>query len=296
MTVSIIVITYKRLAELKESLNKLLEENEDFDELILIDNHSEDGTKEYVEELAGRESKLKAYFLEENLGVAGGRNYAIQKATGDILIFLDDDAIFEKKGMISAVKEHLEKDVSKKIGVLAFRIVNYYTNSMRTEEIPFTDKNLDMTVPRLTSAYIGAGHAIRKEVFKECGLYPKDYFYGVEELDLSFRVINHNYEIWYWPKATVLHKQVVAGRVTNQNKWIMAFRNRMLTSYRYLDLQYRIVIGMGLFLKIAIKSRNILVPFWGLKRYIKDKKTVQTERMSDTAMAYLKKNYGRIWL
>ena len=296
MTASIIVITYKRLTELQESITALLEEKEEFDELILVDNHSGDGTKEYGRTLAKEEPKVKFYSLDENLGVAGGRNFAITKATGDILIFLDDDAVFSKKGNIAAVKRTFDEDYQRKIGVLAFRIVNFYTGTMRTEEMPFTDKSLDMSVARRTSAYIGAGHAIRKEVFEECGVYPEDYFYGVEELDLSFRVIDKGFEIWYWPEVVVLHKQVVTGRVTNKHKWIMAFRNRMLTSYRYLGAKYRMVIGCILFIKIAIKSKSLLVPIQGAICYEQDKKKTKKHRVSKETMLYLKNNYGRIWL
>ena len=80
MTISVIIITYKRLNELKETIQTLLKEKEAFDELILIDNHSEDGTLEYGNILETQEEKVKFFSLEKNLGVAGGRNFGISKA------------------------------------------------------------------------------------------------------------------------------------------------------------------------------------------------------------------------
>lgn len=294
MTISVVVITYKRLAELQETMQLLLEEKTEYEEIILVDNHSEDGTYEYGTELANKEEKVQFYSLPKNLGVAGGRNFAAQKAKGDVLVFLDDDAILASKGYFGKIKQKLEKE--ERVGVLAFQIINFYTKKMRSEEIPFTDKNLDMEQERLTSTYIGAGHAIRKEIFEKCGLYPQDYFYGVEELDLSFRVIDAGYEILYFPAVKVLHKQVLTGRVSNQEKWAMSYRNRMMTAYRYLSWQYRLVLGTVLFAKIMILGRSIMAPLTGFRRYCKDKKNVELSRVSEEAIAYMKANYGRLWI
>jgi GT2 family glycosyltransferase len=294
MTISVIIITYKRLRELKETIQSLQEEAEAWDELILIDNHSEDGTKAYGEELMAGNAKIKFCSLTENLGVAGGRNFGVKQASGDVLVFLDDDAVFAQKGYFSVIREKMEKDPA--IGALAFRVINFYSGQMRTEEMPFTDKKLDMGVERLTSTFIGAGHAIRREVFEKCGLYPADYFYGVEELDLSFRIIDKGYSILYFPSVRVLHKQVNTGRVTNQEKWIMSYRNRMLTAYKYLPTKYVVGLGLVLFGKIAIRSRSITAPAEGLRRYKKNRRDTKRQVVSNEAVMYMKNNYGRLWI
>lgn len=294
MTISVIIITYKRLNELKETIQTLLQEKDGYDELILIDNHSEDGTLEYGNELEAQEEKVKFFSLEKNLGVAGGRNFGISKALGDVLVFLDDDAVFAKQGSFASVREKMEKN--PRIGILAFQVINFYSKTMRTEEIPFTNKMLDPTQERLTSTFIGAGHAIQKTVFDSCGLYPEDYFYGVEELDLSFRAIGAGYDILYFPTVQVLHKQVETGRVTNQEKWIMSYRNRLLTAYKFLPTKYLVGTGMILFAKITLLSRGMKAPIEGLKRFSAKKSEQERNRISKEAIAYLKKNYGRLWI
>jgi GT2 family glycosyltransferase len=153
-----------------------------------------------------------------------------------------------------------------------------------------------MSVERLTSTFIGAGHAIRREVFEKCGLYPEDYFYGVEELDLSFRIIDAGYRILYFPSVQVLHKQVNTGRVTNQEKWIMSYRNRLLTAYKYLPMKYVVGLGIILFGKITVLSKGISAPLEGLRRYRKSRKMTDTHKISREAIGYLKSNYGRLWI
>lgn len=292
--ISVIIITYKRIDELKNTVESLLKEKDDFLELIIIDNHSEDGTYEYGSKLQEVEEKVHFWSLGKNMGVAGGRNFAMQQAHGEILFFMDDDAVLAKEGAFPRIVDKFREN--PQIGVLAFRIINYYTKQMRTEEIPFTNKNLDMTQEWLTSTYIGAGHAIRKEVIDKCGLYPEDYFYGGEELDLSFRIINHGYDILYYPEVEVFHKQVPTGRITNKEKWIMVYRNRLLTAYRYLPKKYQYVSNILWGIKIFIKSGSIKSVIVALKRYMISKKEIHRETISSKTIAYLKKNYGRLWI
>lgn len=292
--ISLIIITYNRIEELKETVENVLSDEVDkISELIIVDNASCDGTDKYGYGICEENSLIRYIRLENNLGVAGGRNYAIKQATGDILIFLDDDAIWNTTGNLSKVIDAFEQD--EKIGALAFKITNYYTRKIRTEEYPFIDKKLNPDQQRYTSTYIGAGHAIKREVFEQCGSYPEDFFYGGEELDLSYRMIGAGYEILYYPSIEVLHKQVQKSRMSNDSKWIQVYRNRLISSYKYLRLYNRLVIGMLWFIKIIIKSRSIYVPVMALKRYFNERNKEDILLLDNKAYKYMKKNSGRLY-
>ena len=292
--ISVIVITYKRLEVLKGTINSLLLEQNDFEELILVDNCSQDGTLEYGQQLEIKQKKVKFYSLPENGGVAAGRNFAVQQALGDILVFIDDDAVFNSQGYLPEIEKKFEQN--ENLGILAFRIINYYSGKMQAKEFPFTNKKLDQEKERKTSTYIGAGHAIRKEVFEKCGDYPEDFFYGGEELDLSFRAIDHGYEIIYYPTVEVLHKQVPTGRVEESQKWIMTYCNRLVTAYKYLPNPYRNVSAFVWYIKIALKTKSFRVPNEALKFFKTRKKNLDvTERIGKSALKYMEKNYGRLW-
>ena len=115
--ISVIVITYKRLEVLKETINSLLLEQNDFEELILVDNCSQDGTLEYGQQLEIKQKKVKFYSLPENGGVAAGRNFAVQQALGDILVFIDDDAVFNSQGYLPEIEKKFEQN--ENLGILA---------------------------------------------------------------------------------------------------------------------------------------------------------------------------------
>ncbi len=291
--ISIIIITYNRLEELKETIQTIREEESEYHELVIVDNCSEDGTKEYGDTLNAISDKIKYYRLDENRGVAGGRNYAIQQSTGDILVFLDDDAIWETKNNLPRIREAFEGN--RKLGCIAFKIINYYTHEIRREEYPFTDKTLSIDEPRLTSTYIGAGHALSRKVIDVCGLYPEDFMYGGEELDLSFRIINQGYEIMYDPKFAVLHKQVLKGRMKNDEKWIRVYRNRLIIGYKYLKGIYKIVSDSLWFIKILLITKSIRIPVCAVQEYRKVKNQLEKTTLTKDALAYMKNNYGRLW-
>jgi O-antigen biosynthesis protein len=58
-------------------------------EVVVLDNASTDGTWEWLQ----AQADVRAIRSEENLGVGGGRNYAAEHATGDLLLFLDNDMV-----------------------------------------------------------------------------------------------------------------------------------------------------------------------------------------------------------
>ena len=57
--ISIIIITYNRLDELKETIENVRQEENDYHELIIVDNCSLDGTQEYGESLNSISKKIK---------------------------------------------------------------------------------------------------------------------------------------------------------------------------------------------------------------------------------------------
>lgn len=90
--VSIIVTTYKRAQLLAETLGSILSQTFTDFELIVVDNMSEDGTKEYVTGLSDQRIR---YFRNPNNGViAVNRNYGIRQAKGKYIAFCDDDDIW----------------------------------------------------------------------------------------------------------------------------------------------------------------------------------------------------------
>ena len=90
MKITAAISTYNRLPSLKEAINSVKSQTFLPCELIIVDDNSTDGTKEYCENL---QLNIPLIYLrnDKNLGAALSRNRAIEKADGDYIAFLDDD-------------------------------------------------------------------------------------------------------------------------------------------------------------------------------------------------------------
>ncbi|MEO0293472.1 MAG: glycosyltransferase family 2 protein [candidate division WOR-3 bacterium] len=99
---SVIIPTSDRLPVLKACIFALLNQTvEDF-EIILIDDASRDGTREFIED--SNFSKVRYFRLEQRKGPYYARNLGIKEAKGEIIIFIDSDVVV----FPDFVEDHLE--------------------------------------------------------------------------------------------------------------------------------------------------------------------------------------------
>tara|TARA_Y100001970_G_scaffold269313_1_gene361596 strand:- start:1729 stop:2625 length:897 start_codon:yes stop_codon:yes gene_type:complete len=87
--VSVIIPTYNREDLLLNAINSVLNQTYDFFEIIIIDDYSNDETKDLV--LSIKDERIKYYRNKQNLYVAQSRNIGIKISSGSIITFLDDD-------------------------------------------------------------------------------------------------------------------------------------------------------------------------------------------------------------
>ena len=91
-TVSIIIPTYKRVEKLKRAIDSVLSQTFTNWEIIIIDNHSLDGTKELVDNY--NNPKIKMLLIKNNGNIAKSRNLGIKKSKGKYLALLDSDDLW----------------------------------------------------------------------------------------------------------------------------------------------------------------------------------------------------------
>lgn len=292
MLKSILIITFGREKELYETLISLKNYKRKDLELLILDNNKTDKLKSKIFEIMKNENIELRYFNDgKNYGVALGRNYLIERAKGKILITLDDD--IEIKEDINSFILKIEKYFldNSKIGCLAFNIINYYSKKQLRHEIPHGNKRLNFNENLETYYFIGAGHAIRKEVFNQTGLYPSDLGkYGGEERDLSFRILEKGYKILYTANIKIYHKISSNGRL--QEETLNRYRNQLIVLNRYMPKKYRIssniIWTLFYLLKRKIKLKEIKKVFVELSDLKKETISLQT-------LEKIKKMKGRIY-
>lgn len=92
--ISLLFLTYNRLDITEKCLNSYLSslDNDCIEELIILDNNSNNDTINFLRNYQNKHHKIKLIFSDDNLGVCGGRSILFDEAVGDIIISLDSDA------------------------------------------------------------------------------------------------------------------------------------------------------------------------------------------------------------
>jgi GT2 family glycosyltransferase len=242
LKISIIIITYNRPADMLELAGNIasLDNPGLLDEVIILNNRS---TSDYsaVEKFVKSQQHIPFRYLlaDENLGVARGRNFAAQKTNAPVLVFIDDDAIFQNKDALLQIRTIFSEEANRNTGIVAFRI--FYNATMNYQVNAFPHKQFEerKNWHRFDTYYFsGCAHAIRKEVFDKAGFYPGNFFYGMEEYDLSYRTLDTGFKIIYDDRITVLHKESPTGRLTNKEKLRSMWVNKTRVAWKYLPKKY----------------------------------------------------------
>jgi len=95
--VSIITPCYNSERFINECVSSVLEQTYTNWELIIIDDASDDNSRELISNIAERDNRIKFVFLTKNIGVAGARNIALEMSMGRYIAFLDSDDVWKKE-------------------------------------------------------------------------------------------------------------------------------------------------------------------------------------------------------
>lgn len=297
-----ILITYNRPDDVLELLKNIAQLNkaaELVEEIILINNASSADYSAVEEFIATHQHlPINYHFSNENLGVARGRNLAIEKSKAPILIMLDDDAVLQNgDALTNLVNEYQVNNTEKKKAIISFKVLYYDTLEMQVNAFPhkhfqqYKDKHFFETY-----YYAGGAHAILKEALAKVGSYPTDFFYGMEEYDLSYRLLDASYSIVYSDAVVMLHKESPLGRKPKDEKLKMMWLNKSKVAWRYLPKKYFYSTAlMWSFQYLKITNFNFGGFLRGWKQVASIPKTEKRSLVNKETMAYLKKVNARLW-
>ncbi len=107
--ISIILPAYNCENTIEECINSVLAQTYTDWELIIINDGSIDNTKELCEHIARRDNRVLV-FSTKNEGVVKARNYALKKARGEYVAFIDSDDQYSSDMLEKMMNTAMEKD------------------------------------------------------------------------------------------------------------------------------------------------------------------------------------------
>jgi GT2 family glycosyltransferase len=186
--VAVIIVTHNRAEWLRRSVQSVLRQQPSPPTLIVVDNGSTDHTPQVLQEECPGATVIR---LSHNTGCAIGSNVGAAAAPHDLLFFMDDDSELAVDAVASAARVLLSDD---RIGAVTGTIIED-GRPIRVTETP-------------SHTFINVCHsqgAFRKRAFLAAGMYPSDFFYGAEEMDLSLRLLEAGYDIVFHPGVVLFH-------------------------------------------------------------------------------------------
>jgi GT2 family glycosyltransferase len=300
---SFVIITYNRPGDALDLLRNITTLNraaELLEEVIIVNNASTESYAEVKKFITGN-PQINFRFLDapSNLGVAKGRNLAIGHAKAPILILLDDDAELQNTDALENIVRLFENHAKdeRPPGIISFKVVYYQNGQMQVNAFPHKKFHEYKHLPFFYTYYFAGGaHAIKKEVLEKIGSYPEDFFYGMEEYDLSYRILDSGYSIAYTDSVIMLHKESPLGRKPKKEKLMMMWINKSKVAYRYLPRKYFISTACMWSLEYLKQTGWDIAGFFrGWKKIASIPRTEKRSPISKNTLNYMDRAKARLW-
>lgn len=220
MKVGIVLVTFNRIDDLKKTLLAYDSQIVKPQFVLVVDNNSTDGTKEYLNEWEKQSSEFCHYVLSlsENIGGSGGFYMGMKEALNhqcDWIFVADDDAVPHKamlKELVDFSNTHMEEmdqisalctsvnNKGKCSGIHRCRIrksiLGYFESYVSEEEYEKEYFEIDI--------YSFVGTMIRKSALEKAGLARKEFFIYNDDYEHAVRV-GKTGRIICVPKAIMYH-------------------------------------------------------------------------------------------
>jgi GT2 family glycosyltransferase len=219
MLVSIVVPSYRteNRSSLAGAIESLLHQSYADIEVLVVVHTSEGLHEEIVRAYDGR-AKLKVLFDKRSLGASAARNVGIRVAQGDILAFLDDDAVADRKwleNLTSSYKELQAMAVGGKILPLWIPAKPAYFPDELYWLVGATHKDFAEDAVVQVRNVFASNMSFRKEVFAQVGLFNESLGFGNQgksclqgdEAEFGLRMTSKlGKRVIYDPRAVVYHR------------------------------------------------------------------------------------------
>ncbi len=232
-SLSAIIVAHDSVADLEASLPPLLAQLEPRDELIVVDSGSSDGLDSALPRIAPTAQLVAP---GANIGFAGGANVGAAAASGELLVFLNPDAVVQP-GWAAAIRDP-GVDFDAWMGLVTMdggRVVNTSGGVLHFTGIGWAGQagrpvSEAATEPHEVAFLSGACLAIPAERWHAVGGFASHYFMYCEDVDLSLRLRLRGGRLGVIPAAQVIHaydfdKGARKWRLLERNRWATIVRD-----------------------------------------------------------------------
>ena len=197
--ISVVIPTYNRADLIPKAIQSVLDQTYQNWELIIVDNYSDDGTKEVIDSF--KDSRISMLLLPRTGSVAASRNFGVQHSKGEWIAFLDSDDWWfsEKLKTVSEVTQNSSDLIYHDLQIVSGPDdpkSRRKTKSRKLKDPIFLDLLLNGNDIALSSV------TVRKSIFlKVSGMNESPTFFAIEDYDTWLRIAKITNRFAHIPKA-----------------------------------------------------------------------------------------------
>lgn len=252
MDVSVIIVNYNTKEITRNCIDSIIEKTDGISyEIILVDNDSQDGSKELFE----KDNRITYIYSNENLGFGKANNLGASYASGKYLFLLNSDTLlvnnaiklfydeFETKKSNIACLGCLLKDTNGKVIHSYGRFPTLWNEILRRpfsvlRYVGVTHAGYDtpaINTSNTDGVYVeyvtGADLFVKKDVADKYGLFDPDFFMYYEDAEMQYRYRKHGYESYISSKPSIIHLEGGSDK-KKSNPWTGNSLNGLFICYR----------------------------------------------------------------
>jgi hypothetical protein len=242
--VSVVLVNFRGADDTIEAVQGLRAQNwpADLLEIVIVDNASGDGSLEKLRSIPG---EVKIVESSKNLGFTGGCNLGAEKASGEYIALLNNDArpdpdwivegisTFSAGQNIAAVASKVLDWEGKRVDYVGSAITWYgmgYKPHAGEVDRGVWDQERDVLFGT------GAAMFIKARVFVELGGFDDNFFMFYDDVDLGWRLNLLGYRFRFQPKSLVFHKHHASMKKFGDfREQYLLERNALYCLYKNLD-------------------------------------------------------------
>lgn len=248
--VSIVTPTLKRKNNIIKLLNSLNTEKKWIKEIIIVEQVDNNQSK--FKEVAKQNSISLKYTFLPTKSTSKAKNIGATQATGEIILFLDDDVVATKKLIQNHIQNYTDPSVAAVCGrsiTTGQEVEESRTDTGRISNLGTFSDGYSSTVKQEIDTVIGCNASWRKSVFNEIGGFDEQFTGNAmrEESDLSLRAKKVGYKILFEPKALVYHTREPTGgarKTEGRLQWYYDFFSNEV----YFFLKHRHIVLLPIYL------------------------------------------------
>jgi len=274
---SIVIVNYNVKYFLEQCIQSILDSKTRRSyEIIVVDNHSSDGSADRIRELF---SEVVLIENKENVGFSRANNMGFKHASGKYILILNPDTVLQENTIEKSLDFYEQAD---NIGALGVRMIDgsgkFLRESKRGFPSPWTSfckisgiyrffpnsrffndyyqGHIDEMQTAPVDILTGAFMLVRKDILDQAGGFDEDYFMYGEDIDLSYSIAELGYQNFYYPETTIIHYKGESTKKGSLNYVKVFYQAMIIFAKKHLGKHSS--AWFVVFLQLAIYFRGAL--------------------------------------